>query len=457
MSLFTGRDLALLLPDQVGDTVSLRFTETGEVTDTYEPLKPKIDNSKKVTRYFPGKAPVWVDKDENENLDSSQGYQATASNQEDRRLSRLKTAPKGEDSAQRRRVHRAEIIIESYDDDRKGSDDDEKKEETHIPIILPQETISRTVEEEEEIIARRARVLQRLAEKKDDESNIELGKLSMSNVLPEDEEEESEYVTDSDSDDVTERILQKPVFVPKAKRATILEAEEKAKEEELKIKKKQEELEERKKQTRALVAESIRREEERKEGETATDQDSDAGLPDDFDDEDDEAEYEAWKLREMSRLKRDAEERERDALEAAELSRRRNMTEAERMEEDRKLGRFDVKEKAKWKFLQKYYHKGVFYMDEDSVARDNDVRKKEYDAPTLEDKFDREKLPEILQVKNFGRRGRTKYTHLVDQDTTRFDNPLPPNNTIKEKYLSKRGGVGDIDTAGRFVKKAKLA
>ena len=31
-------------------------------------------------------------------------------------------------------------------------------------------------------------------------------------------------------------------------------------------------------------------------------------------------------------------------------------------------------EKPKWKFLQKYYHKGVFYMDSSCMKDPNDVR-----------------------------------------------------------------------------------
>ena len=54
MTSFTGRDLALLLPDKL----DVRDAE-GE-KDLFEPLKPKIDLTKKVTRYFSGKAPTWV-------------------------------------------------------------------------------------------------------------------------------------------------------------------------------------------------------------------------------------------------------------------------------------------------------------------------------------------------------------------------------------------------------------
>jgi hypothetical protein len=57
MSTFTGRDLALLLPDKL----DVRNAE-GEA-DNFEPLKPKVDVTKRVTRYFPGKAPVWVGDD----------------------------------------------------------------------------------------------------------------------------------------------------------------------------------------------------------------------------------------------------------------------------------------------------------------------------------------------------------------------------------------------------------
>lgn len=199
----------------------------------------------------------------------------------------------------------------------------------------------------------------------------------------------------------------------------------------------------------------------------ATDVDSDSGLPDDTDDLDDDMEFESWKLREILRLKRDSEDREKEALEKAEILRRRNMTDEDRYEEDKRLGKFAEKEKQKWKFLQKYYHKGVFYMDDDTLKKDKaDVRNRDYSAPTLEDNYNKEVLPSVLQVKNFGKRGRTKYTHLVDQDTTFIEQrnrekslvkgeTMPrPNEKITNNYMEKRGGVGEIDN--RESKKKKL-
>lgn len=153
----------------------------------------------------------------------------------------------------------------------------------------------------------------------------------------------------------------------------------------------------------------------------------------------------------MARLTRDAEEREEAIIEKTELLRRRNMTDEERLEEDRKLGRLDENaraDKPKWNFMQKYYHKGAFYMDSASLKKDSDVRNKDYAAePTMWDKVNVENLPSVLQVKNFGKRGRTKYTHLLNQDTTVRDKKrmdIRPDARIMDKYLNKRSGVGKI-------------
>ncbi len=66
-------------------------------------------------------------------------------------------------------------------------------------------------------------------------------------------------------------------------------------------------------------------------------------------------------------------------------------------------------------------------MDENS-----EVAQRTFDEPTLEDKFNRESLPKILQVKNFGKRSRTKYTHLVDQDTTQYRDALRDDRILKK-------------------------
>ena len=68
------------------------------------------------------------------------------------------------------------------------------------------------------------------------------------------------------------------------------------------------------------------------------------------------------------------------------------------------------------------------------------IFKRDYTAPTLEDHFNKTVLPKVMQVKNFGRSGRTKYTHLVDQDTTQFDSPWMSDTAMNLKFHTNRGG-----------------
>nr|CAD7406032.1 unnamed protein product [Timema cristinae] len=252
----------------------------------------------------------------------------------------------------------------------------------------------------------------------------EFGKYCISEVEVLDKEDEnrsaeesdtetSEYEEYSDSEEETGPRL-KPVFVRKKDRVTVMEREREA------VKQKQAELEakkmaeERRKYTIKMVEDEIRKETTVKEGDEPSLNDVNT------DDENDEVEYEAWKLRELKRIKRDREEREQVERERLETERLRNMTEEERRQELRNNPRQVTNKamKGKYKFLQKYYHRGAFFMD-----RDDDMYKRDFSAATLEDHFDKTILPKVMQVKNFGRSGRTKYTHLVDQDTTQFDSP----------------------------------
>lgn len=84
---------------------------------------------------------------------------------------------------------------------------------------------------------------------------------------------------------------------------------------------------------------------------------------DDTDGLEPDAEFEAWRLRELARIKRDKEDEVRREVEREEIERRRALPEEQRLKEDMERANKTREEKPKGQqqFLQKYWHKGAFH------------------------------------------------------------------------------------------------
>ena len=309
----------------------------------------------------------------------------------------------------RRRVQEPEIVeemkIEDEDEDNKDniikeeSEDDDDSDDSDSDDEMDEQAVQRR----RDLMRQRAAAKAQMGVKQE-----ELLAKEEEKEGSEEEEESSEEETDSEEEEQEARL--KPVFVRAKDRLTIQERER----EEMKARQAEREAqklaEERRRQSLRMVENEVRKTQiaERKAAEGDT-----VGFDEiNTDDENDEVEYETWKVRELRRLKRDREEREAFVKELAELERFRNLTEDEKRAE-MKINPKEITNKAvkgKYKFMQKYYHRGAFYLEDEE-----NVLKRDVSHATLEDKFDKSILPKVMQVKNFGRSGRTKYTHLVDQ------------------------------------------
>lgn len=211
-------------------------------------------------------------------------------------------------------------------------------------------------------------------------------------------------------------------------------------------------------ESRAIVAEILRKDFEAahvNKSLLVPDALSGAFNPNSVDDSDDpnnfEEEYLSWKLRELLRIKEERDEREAHDREKEEIGRIRNMTEEDRRKIDQeKMEEWMSQPKSQHKFLQKYYHKGAFYQEDHK-----EILSRDYAQATGSDRSDKDVLPQILQVKDFGKKGKGKWKHLTAEDTTAFDYGWgAKDNSVNFKSVSKMGGMkGDLDNPAKKHKK----
>ncbi|KAF2076067.1 hypothetical protein CYY_002631 [Polysphondylium violaceum] len=403
-------------------------------------LEPTAQAGPKVHIYRAGHVPEYAKDSDDQDTESFTDLQnekiIREAEMNDPRLSRFKNRQQvsSTDRLQSRR-HR-------HDDD--NDDEKEIKRETQQTgsrrVIQKTEIVSQEEEQEDTDESRRRKARERYLasrqqeqpqinkeeQEEEEEEEEEEGDDEEEEDEDEDEEEEDEE-DDNDNDYWNVQPVFRPTFVKKEARATIKTEEELIKEDE------QAEIErEREKELRKIEAHRKLKEElERDEKEQAL-QDLENKQDISDGDGDPDKEYEEWIERELGRLRISIRAKLLEDYDQKELERRRKMTDKEIQEEDADI--LVRQPKTKLKFLQKQYHRGAFFQD------DEYIKNKDFSGATGEDQFNRELLPEIMQVRNFGKAGRAKYTSLKNQDTTSKEALWNQNKSLVKKYYDKMGG-----------------
>ncbi|EIW86347.1 hypothetical protein CONPUDRAFT_161109 [Coniophora puteana RWD-64-598 SS2] len=331
-------------------------------------------------------------------------------------------------------------------------DAEEDEDEELAPVIAPSRAKAINVSLKDVNISRDGKVIvagreesgrtaMEESEESESEEDEEDEKPARAVAGAEEDESEESNEEESESEEEQPKVQFRPVFIHKRNRATIAERDAMAQDTEDVLQQKEAAAEERKKQSHDMVAESIRRELAEKEKEDVVpDVDDTDGL-------DPAGEFEAWRLRELGRIKKEKEEEIRLEQEREEVERRRALPEEQRLKEDMERAERTRAEKPKGqqKFLQKYWHKGAFHQDEEILKRHDFTE-------ATESTMDISMLPKVMQVKNFGKRSRTKYTHLLDQDTAAGNGGFGGAGSVKSGGKGTEGG-GCFLCGGPHLKK----
>ena len=358
--------------------------------------------SRPVARYRPGKAVAEEESSEEEESD-----------QEQRQKPQRKHAQRPQPSRPRSQTQQEE----DTDDDEEGFVTDPEEEDgggVQIPGAKSTVPTARPATD--------ARISnQPILKSEDEESEAES-----------DEESESESeAEDSSSEDEPKRKVQRPTFMKKTERepSTIANGTTLAPEASETPGLEEEDRVRRLAQTEDLIADRIKRDAlARAAGRKGWDDDEDFApeeLVDDTDGLDPEAEHQAWRLRELQRLKRDREAMISREKKIEELDRRRKMTVEEREKEDKEFLSKQKEEHDEGKgqsgYLARYHHKGAFFQDDEAaeILKRRDVM----GARFVDEVSDKSALPEYMRVRDMtklGKKGRTRYKDLRNEDTGRW-------------------------------------
>eukprot|EP00892_Ulva_mutabilis_P000569 jgi/Ulvmu1/10512/UM064_0050.1 len=183
-----------------------------------------------------------------------------------------------------------------------------------------------------------------------------------------------------------------------------------------------------------MVAEMVDQEKQAAASKQATHLNTPSDIDTDSDTDEEDAEYERWQRRELERIKR--EEAIRDPN-----SKTEKVTEASQAGAQAARGKI--------KFMQKYYHKGAFFQteadDDRGTVGGDAIYRRDFTGATGEDKFDKESLPAVMQVKKFGRAGRTKWTHLANEDTSAVNTTYLGQQQLQKEYPTGAYPAGGQD------------
>ncbi|KAL4891282.1 splicing factor, Prp19-binding domain-containing protein [Aspergillus ambiguus] len=416
---------------------------------TANPLKP-------VRRYRPGKAIAEEpsSSEEDEEVEDEQVKEQERRRQEQQQRLKQRAAPKassfpaGGAAAGKITKGVRDVRIEpEEDEDEEGfvtEEEEEENEPTKPSKVAPHvagdrvEAPARTVSKDE------------VEEEEEEES----------------EEEESSEEESSSEDEAPRRVLLRPTFIKKGQRnnaagqgqnqghetqgkSTQTAAADSAAEAEARRAQRQE-------KANMLIREQLEKDAiARSAANKAWDDDeqeaAEEGAIDDRDGVDPEAEYAAWKLRELKRIKREREAIEAAEKEREEVERRRNLTAEEREREDREYIAKQKEEKEASRgetgYMKRYFHKGAFFRDD--LEREG-LDKRDIMGSRFVDEVSRETLPQYMQIRDMtklGKKGRTRYKDLKSEDTGRFGEGFDnrrrrndvPTGITDERFLPDRG------------------